>query len=119
MSQLAQTYLAMRPPELAISQDKEAIRHPVTCNIQNDMPDLYVKNRQGGLVRITQLRAHVTYQVTTKLIPLEFREYVDRARGKLITSVAVAEINGTQGKADFVIRRGEDGAVSMSLVKRE
>ena len=57
----------------------------------------------------------MTYKITRKLVPLEFREYVDRATGKLITSAAVAQVEGAAGQADFVIRRGEDGIVTMAL----
>jgi hypothetical protein len=117
-SELAHTYLAMRPPQLAIPQDKEAIHGSVTCTFQNDMPDLYLRNNQGDLVRITRLIAYVTYKVRTKLVPLDFRGYVDLAMGK-IASVAVAQIDGTTGTADFVIRRAPDGTTTMVLVKRE
>jgi len=49
MSQLAHSYLAMRPPDLGAKQDEEAIVHPVTCTIQNDMPELYFKKSTRSL----------------------------------------------------------------------
>lgn len=117
-SQLAQTFLTMRPADLAENQDEEAIRHPVTCNFQIEMPELYLRNLQGAFVRISRLMAHVTYRITPKLVPLEFHEYVNRATGKLITSAAVAHLEGAAGEADVVIRRAEDGTLTIALVTR-
>ena len=119
MSRLAHGYLAMRHIELAAAQDNEARVHPVTAVIRHQMPpDLFVMTKQGVLIPITLLEAHVTYQMSSQIVPLEFHEYRDEATGKLITGAAIAKLDGAAGSADFVLKRGDAGALTMTLIPR-
>jgi hypothetical protein len=118
-SEMAHRYLAMRPAALIAQQDDEARRGRATCSIQDDTSGLFVKDAAGHMIRVASLIAHVTYRIIPKFIPFNFREYIDSASGKRIASAAVAVIDGSRGKADFVLYREADGALKASLIDRE
>jgi hypothetical protein len=117
-SEIAHHYLAMRPLAFAAKQDDEARKGRATCRIDANLPDLFVKDSAGQLVRVTRLIADISYRIIPKFFPFDFRDYFDRATGKRIAGVAVAKIDGSRGKADFVLHQDADGSLKASLIDR-
>jgi hypothetical protein len=114
---IAQHCLTQRPPELANVQDKEAESRPFTCTfINSDASSFYLINRSGNKIPLTHMTVHVTYKVRTSLIPLNFQQYIDNARGRELYTAAIAKIDRNNIKGDLVVHRSAEGTLKVTFV---
>jgi hypothetical protein len=81
---------------------------PVTLRFVDPAPAFYVVDENGDRVGLRRLEIAVTYEVSSRLSPFEFREYVDRADGKQLYTMAVANVDCAGVEGDIVILNDEE-----------
>ena len=97
---LAQAALNLRPPDVIERQDFEARTNPVLCSfINHGAGSFYRIDRNGRSVPLTRMVLHVIYKVRYSLIPFNFRQYFDHAKGAQLYTAAFASID----QGDFVL----------------
>jgi Restriction endonuclease len=89
---------------------------PVTKRFVDRAPAFHLVDENGHCIGLRRLDVDVTYEITTTVVPLEFREYVDAAKAKQICTVAVANVNCARVQGDIVILREEDGETKVMFV---
>jgi hypothetical protein len=92
---------------------------PVTQRFVDPAPAFHVVDENGERVALRTLTIDVTYEVTARLSPFEFREYVDRAEGKQLYTIALANVDCAGVEGDIVIlHEGERGGQVMFVPAR-
>jgi hypothetical protein len=92
---------------------------PITRRFVDPAPAFHVVDENGDRVGLRRLEVDVTYEVASRLSPFEFREYVDRAEGKQICTLAVANVDCGNVRGDIVIHHeGERGGTVMFVPAR-
>jgi hypothetical protein len=92
---------------------------PVTQRFVDLAPGFHLIDENGERVGLRQLEIDVTYEFTCRLSPFEFREYVDRADGKQLYTVALANVDCQGVEGDIVIlHEGERGGQVMFVPAR-
>jgi len=89
---------------------------PVTKRFVDHAPAFHLVDENGHRIGMRALAVKVTYEITTELMPFEFREYVDMAEGKQICSVAVANVDCASVRGTLVILREEEGGAKVMFV---
>jgi Restriction endonuclease len=79
---------------------------PVTKRFVDRAPAVVDEN--GDRVGVRRLEVTMTYEIASRLSPFEFREYVDRADGKQICTVAVAGVDCGRVRGDIVMLHEEE-----------
>lgn len=103
---------------MAEREDTEARTNPVTCTFVNDgASSFYLIDRRGNRVPLSRMVIKVTYRVRYSIIPFDFRQYIDHAKGNQLYTAAFASIDRGGIKGDLVIHH--DGtAAKVTFVPR-
>lgn len=99
---------------------EEPTEGPVTQRFVDHAPAFHVIDGNGARLGVRRLNIEVTYEITSSLIPFDFREYVDKAKGKQLYSAAIAAIDSGELKGDFIIlhKDGEGAKVMFVPTQR-
>lgn len=119
LSRLAANALNLRPREIADVQDQQAFTQPVTCSFRNEAANMFHLIDQNGVhVALTLMIMNVTYTMSETLVPFDFRQYIDMAKGRQLYSVALSRMDRGDWKGDVVIHH--DGtSLQVNVVPRE
>jgi hypothetical protein len=100
--------------EAVRGEDVEGI---VTRTFVDIEPALYALAPDGSKIAASQVTATFQYRIERVLVPLEFRNYLDVAKNKLLTSAATAQLKLQNHSVTLVLTRAEDGnSFNMTLV---
>jgi hypothetical protein len=95
----------------------ENVEGNVTRTLVDNAPTLYALASDGSKIAATRVTNTFQYKIERALVPLEFRNYVDVARGKLLTSAATAQFNLLDlARVTLVFTRAEDGSIKINVV---
>jgi hypothetical protein len=89
---------------------------PVTKRFVDRAPAFHVVDENGDRIGLRRLEIDVTYEVTSRLSPFAFHEYVDRAEGKQLYTMAVAGVECAGVVGDIVMLREEDRGAQVIFV---
>jgi hypothetical protein len=95
---------------------RENVEGNVTRTFLDNAPALYALAPDGSKVPVTRATHTVHYDIQRSLVPLEFRNYLDVAKGKLITSAATAQLNLQHTPFTLVVNKLEDGRLKWTFV---
>jgi hypothetical protein len=86
---------------------------PATMRVVDHAPPLYMVDANGDRVGLRRVEIDITYEIRWTLRPLEFREYFDRAAGKQLYTVGVANVDlpGVEGDVVLYEEGGEGNLV--------
>jgi hypothetical protein len=117
-SNIAQSCLSQRQPDIAKRQDDEARTTPVLCTFVNEVPSaFYLIDNNGQRIPLTRMVINVLYEAKYSLIPLSFHDYIDYAKGRSVANAAIARIEHGGLKGDFVLQRDEPtGIVKITFI---
>jgi hypothetical protein len=94
----------------------ENVEGNVTRTFVDNAPTLYTLAPDGSKVAVTRVTNTIQYDIKRTLVPLEFRNYIDAAQGKLLTSAATAQLNLQQLPVTVVVNKLEDGSLKATFV---
>lgn len=87
----------------------EDVEGNVTRTFVDIEPALYTLAPDGSKIASTRVTATFQYSILRVLVPLEFRNYLDVAKNKLLTSAATAQLNLQNQPVTLVLTRAPDG----------
>jgi hypothetical protein len=79
-------------------------------------PTLHALAPDGSKVAVTRTTQTVQYEIERTLVPVEFRNYIDLAKGKLITSAATVQMHIWRLPVTWVVNKLEDGSLKTTIV---
>jgi hypothetical protein len=89
---------------------------PVTLRFVDPAPGFHLIDETGERVGLRRLEIDVTYEFTSRLSPFQFREYVDRGKGKQLYSMALANVDCVGVEGDIVILHEEERGSQVMFV---
>jgi Restriction endonuclease len=89
---------------------------PVTRRFVDPAPAFYFVDGDGARIGLRRLLIEVTYEVTSRLSPFEFRAYVDRAQDKQLYTAAVANVDCGNVGGDIVMLHEEGRGAKVMFV---
>jgi hypothetical protein len=98
------------------SVQHEHVEGNVTRTFVDNAPTLYILAPDGNKVAVTRVTNTVRYDIKRTLVPMEFRNYIDAAQGKLLTSAATAQLNIQELPVTVVVNKLEDGSLKATFV---
>jgi hypothetical protein len=109
-SRIAQKCLDQRDPIEAAADDEQARSEPVTRVFSNlAAPSFYVIDGNGKQTSLTRMTIPVTYKVRYELVPFNFHQYFDAAKGSEVTSLAWAPIQLANVNGRLLLHTEKDG----------
>ena len=89
---------------------------PVIRRFVDPALGFHLIDENGERVGLRQLEIDVTYEFTSRLSAFEFREYVDRGKGKQLYTIALANVDCAGVGGDIVILHKEEQGSQVMFV---